>query len=529
MSVDILSRLKIGPRLGLAFASVLLLTALMLLIAITRINALGQSSDTLIQKDWVKAEAAATLNASIRANARRTMELFFATDASQTDKIHQFIEGNKKRVVESLTTLDKLVESPEGKSVLAKVKESRAAYVASFSKVDKLLQAGQRDEAITVLKAETLPAIDVLQDQVLALAELQKERVDLAGIQVASEVNSARILMLTLGTGALLFGAVLAWWLTRSITLPLARAVAIAETVAAGDLTSDVHVESSDETGQLLAALKKMNLSLVHIVGQVRNSSESIATGSAQIASGNADLSQRTEEQASNLQQTAASMEQLTATVNQNSDTARQATHLASNASQAAAQGGRVVGQVVATMDDITQSSRKIADIIGVIDGIAFQTNILALNAAVEAARAGEQGRGFAVVASEVRSLAQRSAQAAKEIKTLIDESVGKVESGSKLVGEAGKSMSGIVAQVKRVNDLISEISAASLEQSSGIGQISDAVMQLDQVTQQNAALVEESAAAADSLKLQAAQLAQTVSVFKVPGDFVALVPLRHR
>lgn len=529
MSANIFYRLKIGPRLTVAFASVLALTAMMLVVSITRINGLGQSSDTLIQNDWIKAEATATLNATIRANARHTMELFFATDAAQTQKLHQFIEGNKKKVAASLATLDKLVQSPEGKSLLAKVKESRTNYVTSFTKVDALLQAGQRDEATSLLKAETLPAIDVLQEQVMALTELQMKRVDLAGVEIASEVASARILMLVLGTCALALGAVLAWWLTRSITHPLARAVAIAETVAAGDLTSDVHVDSTDETGQLLAALKKMNASLVDIVGQVRNSSESIATGSAQIATGNADLSQRTEEQASNLQQTAASMEQLTATVNQNSDTARQATQLASSASKAAAEGGRVVGQVVATMDDISQSSRKISDIIGVIDSIAFQTNILALNAAVEAARAGEQGRGFAVVASEVRSLAQRSAQAAKEIKTLIGESVEKVENGSKLVDEAGKSMSGIVAQVQQVNDLIAEISAASLEQSSGIGQISDAVAQLDQVTQQNAALVEESAAAADSLKHQAAQLAQTVSVFKVPGNSGSFVQLRQR
>lgn len=526
MSTPIKYRLKIGHRLGFAFGCVLLLTAMIMLLSIIRINGLGQSSNMLIQSEWVKAEAASTLNSFVRANARRTMELFFATDAAQTEIIHHFIEGNKTKVSDSLATLDRLVESPEGKSLLAKVQASRAAYVASFSKVDKLLQAGQRSEATDVLKTETLPAIDVLQDHVAALTQLQQNRVELAGAEVTNEVASSRILLLILGTTALLVGAALAWKLTHSITRPLDRAVSIAETVAAGDLTSDVRVDSADETGQLLGALKRMNESLVHIVEQVRSSSESIATGSAQIASGNADLSQRTEEQASNLEQTAASMEQLTATVNQNSDTARQATQLAGDASKAVAEGGRVVNQVVATMNDILQSSRKIADIIGVIDSIAFQTNILALNAAVEAARAGEQGRGFAVVATEVRSLAQRSAQAAKEIKALIGESVDKVESGSKLVDEAGKSMSGIVTQVKRVNDLIEEISAAGVEQSSGIGQISDAVMQLDQVTQQNAALVEESAAAADSLKNQAAQLAQTVSVFKVPADTTNYTPM---
>ncbi len=302
---------------------------------------------------------------------------------------------------------------------------------------------------------------------------------------------------------ALSLGAVLAFTISRSIIRPLSRAVKIAETVAAGDLTSDASSTDVDETGQLLRALGRMNASLVTIVSIVRNSSVSIASGSSQIAVVYADLSQRTEEQASNLQQTAASMEELTATVKQNADTARAATQIASSATAAAAEGGRVVGQVVSTMEQITQSSRKIVDIIGVIDGIAFQTNILALNAAVEAARAGEQGRGFAVVASEVRSLAQRSAEAAKEIKSLIGASVEKVESGTHLVDEAGKSMADIVSEVSRVNDLIGEISASSVEQSTGISQVGDAVQQLDQVTQQNAALVEESAAAAESLRVR--------------------------
>jgi methyl-accepting chemotaxis protein len=352
-------------------------------------------------------------------------------------------------------------------------------------------------------------------DELIALQkELMKESI--AAVQSTTEKTGNW--MLGLAFGSTLLSVFLAWRLTKSITGPLAQAVAVAQAVAHGDLTSHITVRSRDETGQLLDALQAMNASLSGLVGQVRMSSDSIATGSAQIATGNADLSQRTEEQAANLQQTVASMEELAATVNNTADTAQAAAQLANAASAVAAQGGQVVGRVVATMDDITASSRKIADIIGTIDGIAFQTNILALNAAVEAARAGEQGRGFAVVASEVRSLAQRSAAAAREIKTLIGQSVEKVEAGSRLVGEAGATMTDIVAQTGRVTDLIGEISAAAREQKQGIGQVTEAAGQLDQVTQQNAALVEESAAAADSLRQQASRLTELVSVFRVAG-----------
>ena len=360
------------------------------------------------------------------------------------------------------------------------------------------------------------PVVDPMAEVVDKLATLQLDG-------AATEYHAAQklytvVLWTTLAISAtvLAVATLVGLSLVRSITRGIGVAVKVAQTVAAGDLGSTIVIDRGDEIGTLLGALKLMNTSLVAIVGDVRNASDSIATGSAQIAQGNADLSQRTEEQASNLQQTAASMEELTATVKHNADTARRASELAEGASRVASQGGEVVGQVVATMDGITDSSKRITDIIGVIDGIAFQTNILALNAAVEAARAGEQGRGFAVVASEVRSLAQRSATAAKEIKVLIGESVGKVENGTRLVADAGRTMGDIVDQVRRVSQLITGISEASGEQSTGIGQIGDAVAQLDEVTQQNAALVEESAAAAESLRVQADSLAKTVATFRL-------------
>jgi methyl-accepting chemotaxis protein len=307
-----------------------------------------------------------------------------------------------------------------------------------------------------------------------------------------------------------------AWLISRKIKAALDKAVDHLGLIASGDLTSHIEATSADETGRMLIALKEMNTSLSHIVGEVRGGSDFIASATKQIAVGNADLSQRTEEQAAALEETAASMEELTSTIKQNADNAQQANQLAVSASSVAMKGGEVIGRVVTTMSAISGSSRKISDIIGVIDGIAFQTNILALNAAVEAARAGEQGRGFAVVAAEVRSLAQRSAAAAKEIKTLINDSVDRVEGGSRLVAEAGQTMQEIVTSIKRVTDIMAEISAASQEQSKGIEQVNIAITQMDDVTQQNAALVEESAAAAESLEEQAHSLVDVISRFKL-------------
>jgi methyl-accepting chemotaxis protein len=348
-----------------------------------------------------------------------------------------------------------------------------------------------------------------LDDLLEAQAKVQQAENEASQITVRNGILGIGLFA---GMAVLLLG----WQASGRITGPIAEAVRVAEAVAAGNLNSRIAVNGHGETGQLLRALHKMNENLVGIVSTVRSSSDSIATGSSEIAAGNADLSQRTEMQASNLQQTASSMEELTSTVKHSADTAQQANQLASAASAAATQGSEVVSRVVSTMDEITTSSRKIGEIIGVIDGIAFRTNILALNAAVEAARAGEQGRGFAVVASEVRSLAQRSAEAAREIKSLIGASVERVDAGSALANQAGQAMGDIVKQVRRVTDLIGEISSASREQSQGISEVGGAIAQLDQVTQQNSALVEESAAAAASLKQQAGRLVEAVRVFQI-------------
>jgi methyl-accepting chemotaxis protein-1 (serine sensor receptor) len=435
-------------------------------------------------------------------------------DAKQLEKYWGAFQKHEGKVSSEIKKLEAELPDGELRALAGKFLQAHAAMGEGYRKGFEAFKAANFESSAgdaAVKGMDRAPA--ELLDQ---LAEKIVEASTAAVADAAQASKRAIAISIGLMLAVAVLGAIGAGLISRSITRPINRALQVAQTVASGDLTSTIEASDRDETGQLLGALKQMNQSLVSIVGDVRQSSDSIATGSAEIAHGNASLSQRTEEQASNLQQTAASMEELTATVKHNSDTARQATQLATSASEAASKGGVVVGQVVGTMQDITNSSKRIVDIISVIDGIAFQTNILALNAAVEAARAGEQGRGFAVVASEVRGLAQRSAGAAKEIKTLIGTSVENVELGSKLVEDARASMGDIVSQVKRVADLIAEISTAGAEQTQGIDQISNAMSQLDQVTQQNSALVEESAAAAESLKQQSAKLRELVSVFKL-------------
>jgi methyl-accepting chemotaxis protein-1 (serine sensor receptor) len=407
--------------------------------------------------------------------------------------------------------------TPREKELAALFVARRAAFeTQAIATTLAALEHGQPELADQLVRATMLPMYDSLRAPLNDLIALQLDVAKAEYEQSQANYGMRR----ALATGVIALGLLVAggvgWWLVRAITRPLAHAVSVARSVAAGDLTRDIAVRSNDETGQLLQALRTMNRDLVGIVGEVRSGTDSIATASSQIAAGNLDLSARTEQQAASLEETASSMEQLTATVRQNADNARRANELAASASDVAARGGGVVGQVVSTMDDIKHSSDRIVDIIGVIDGIAFQTNILALNAAVEAARAGEQGRGFAVVATEVRSLAQRSADAARQVKALIGDSLEKVDAGTRLVRQAGATMSDIVASVERVSGIMAEISDASREQTLGIDQINQAVAQMDEVTQQNAALVEQAAAAAQSLQEQAASLLGVVSVFQL-------------
>ena len=516
---------KIGTRLGLSHG---VLITLMLALLATAVWGFGQAkavNDRLIQQEWVKAEAINLINATTRANARRNLEMLIATDAEQISQIRGHIAQNRQIIDGAFATLEQHIQDPEHKRLLAELAVNRRAYVASFVRVGNLVTAGDREAAIALMKSETLPALDALQQPINALVQVQQGLVTGAGAELEQVIVTSRSFMLGLGLAAALLALWLATWISRSITRPMQDAVNLAQQVAAGDLSAHIVINRRDECGQLLQALQAMNLALGQTIAQVRHSAEAVASASSQIAAGNQDLSARTEQQSSALEQTSASMQELTETVRKNSESSRHANQLAETASAVAVKGGDVVGQMVHNMEAINASSRKIADIIGVIDGIAFQTNILALNAAVEAARAGEQGRGFAVVASEVRSLAGRSATAAREIKQLINTSVSNVGTGCTLVEQAGGTMDEIVVHVRRVADLMREINTASQDQSSGIGQINQAVGQMDQFTQQNAALVEESAAAAQALKNQAQELVQSVSAFKL--DDQASAPRR--
>ena len=523
------SDLKIGMRLGLGFAAMLLLQLAISAIGMQRMADLSDRISHITEVAQVKASTLSDLENLVgaRAIAARNLALITEPAAQKTDveRVGTAQVGIDKMMARLAAFAKEDAASAEERQMFEQLKQLEAKYLPIANKVVALATSQKADEAIKSLTQDCMPLLTEVMAHMASFDSLLRKESDATAAAAQAAYQRAKWLIIAITVASLFGGGLIAWWLTRSITLPIGKAVDVAQRVAAGDLTARIEVTKTDEAGQLLAALKKMNDSLVKVVGNVRHSSDSIATGSSQIAAGNQDLSQRTEEQASALEETAASMEQLGATVRQNADSAKQANQLALGASTVAIKGGEVVSQVVDTMKGINESSKKIADIIGVIDGIAFQTNILALNAAVEAARAGEQGRGFAVVASEVRSLAQRSAEAAKEIKGLISASVERVEQGSSLVDQAGATMHEIVGAIRRVTDIMAEISSASAEQSAGVAQVSEAVMQIDKTTQQNAALVEESAAAAESLKLQAQQLVQAVAVFTLaPGNAPAAV-----
>ncbi len=461
--------------------------------------------------------------------ARAIRNIALLSDPAKVAQEEQAIADSRGKINDSTTKVDALITSDKGREFQVKLQEVRKPFRDAVDKFMAMIAAGERESATAYL-------FDTVRPAQMAYFKVIDEAVSFqtVGAQAASQVaqETVKTLIITIVVAVLLaavIAAVVATWIIRSITVPINSAVELARAVAAGDLTREVDTKSNDEIGVLMKALAEMQTGLVQVVGRVRSGSESVSSASEQIAQGNQDLSSRTESQASALEQTAASMEELSSTVRQNADNAMQANQLAQSASRVAVEGGQVVSQVVDTMKGINESSRKISDIISVIDGIAFQTNILALNAAVEAARAGEQGRGFAVVAGEVRNLAQRSAAAAKEIKQLINDSVERVESGTALVDKAGATMNEVVDSVRRVTDIMGEISSASKEQSDGVGQIGEAVTQMDQATQQNAALVEEMAAAASSLRTQATDLVQAVAVFRLSGNqvsFSAVTPV---
>jgi len=515
--MSFLQRWPIGRRLAFVLATILGLSLLSSAVSVVKLRELGHQSAAMVG-DSVRIERAVSdWMTKTTTGVTRAAAIAKSSDLSL---VEYFAPASAKAIQET-TELQKVIEAamdtPEEKALFEKISGLRKSYLAAREEVSKLKKAGDADAAAQAFKERFEPTSVAYLDGLRQLVDLQRSSFDAAGKRI-DELRAGTVTLLLLTSGAaLLVGTALAWLLTRSITGPLADAESAAQAIAAMDLSAPAAAHyAEDETGRLMRAIDAMRAALRQTVGQVRGAVESISTASQEIAAGSHDLSQRTEQAAANLQQTASAMEELTGTVRSSADAAEQANQLAGSAAEVARRGGDVVGQVVSTMDEINQSSRKIADIIGVIDGIAFQTNILALNAAVEAARAGEQGRGFAVVAGEVRNLAQRSAEAAREIKSLIGTSVDKVEAGSRLVQDAGSTMGEIVASVQRVSDIIGEISCAAREQNQGIGQVNGTVVDLDRMTQQNAALVEESTAAASSLSDQAGRLRTVVATFRI-------------
>jgi methyl-accepting chemotaxis protein len=511
-----LRNLKLRTRLALGFGVLCALLIAILVLSMSMLGRVNLGTREIVNNRMPKIEAVNMVLNEVNNISIALRNMLLNDDPAdrklQTDNVMKA----RARVQQVLERAEAEIHAGAERALVLGTIETNKKFVTSQDEMLRMIAAGDLEGAKTHLNKVFRPLL--LEYKKGLNDQIQTQKASVADASGAAETtyDETRKLMFGLGALVLALAAAIAWLMSASITRPIGKALDVANTVAGGDLTSRIDIASTDEAGQLLRALQTMNQSLAQTVRAVRGSTETIATASAEVAAGSQDLSSRTEQQAGALEETASSMEELTSTVKQNAENARQANMLAESASTVAVRGGDVIGQVVGTMEEIHAASGKIADIIGVIDGIAFQTNILALNAAVEAARAGEQGRGFAVVATEVRSLAQRSAAAAKEIKGLIADSTGKVETGNRLVGEAGATMREIVDSVRRVTDIMSEITAASQEQTSGIEQINRAIAQMDEVTQQNAALVEQTSAAAAAMQQQAVQLAQAVGVFRL-------------
>nr|WP_315399427.1 methyl-accepting chemotaxis protein [uncultured Duganella sp.] len=510
--------LKIATKLIASFGLVLLLTLVLGLASMWSTSRVNQASSDMAENWMPSVRMAMELRADVGEFRRWELAHMLNTETARYATYDKRFDETLALIKTHRAAYEKLINSPEEGAIVADFDKAWTSFLEDHAKMIKLSADGRKEEALDLSRGASATKLAAVTDATGKLVKLNIDGGDAASDAATVVYTEARTISIILLVANIGIGLALALWIARIVSAPLQKAVAVATAVAAGDLTPAIEVESACETGQLMGALKDMTGNLQRLVSQVRGGTDTIATASAEIAAGNQDLSSRTEQQASSLEETASSMEELTSTVKQNADNARQANQLAQSASGIAVRGGDVVGQVVGTMSSINESSRKIVDIISVIDGIAFQTNILALNAAVEAARAGEQGRGFAVVASEVRNLAQRSASAAKDIKALIGDSVEKVEAGTQLVDQAGATMHEIVASITRVTDIMSEITSASAEQSDGIEQVNVAITQMDQVTQQNAALVEQAAAAAESMQEQAARLSEVVSIFKLNG-----------
>ncbi|MEC5215872.1 methyl-accepting chemotaxis protein [Actimicrobium sp. GrIS 1.19] len=527
-----LLKMKVGTRLALGFALVLALLTVVTVLGISRMSQIQDRLENVVKQKNVETRMVIDMRTMLNDRTVSLRGLTLLTDPADMQPEFERIKEQTRKYSEAEARLAAMFKSdagtaPEEIALLAAIKDSENTGVPLIAKTIELFVANKPEDATKVLIKELRPLQKKWSQSLDDLSTLEDKRNADSATDARASFDNARTLMLGLGVFALIIGVLAAWVITRGLLRQLGGepdyAATIAGRIASGDLASSIDTAAADQSS-LLMEMKAMRDSLVNIVGQVRIGTDTIATASSEIAAGNLDLSSRTEQQASSLEKTASSMEELTATVKQNADNAHEANDLAASASEVARKGGLVVSQVVATMGSINDSSRKIVDIISVIDGIAFQTNILALNAAVEAARAGEQGRGFAVVAAEVRNLAQRSAAAAKEIKTLIGDSVDKVDAGTRLVDQAGATMGEVVDSIKRVTDIMSEITHASAEQSAGIEQVNQAIIEMDSVTQQNAALVEQAAAAAQSLQNQAAELAQVVGVFKLDGSQIKAV-----